>query len=301
MSLAVLDLQPCEPSSRELMDRALEPHVLLGMPHLTPNGLSEPWLMKELGHRHWLMLARHLGMEDADFRTADGEEAYAAIRATSLHNARLELARANDVLTIRSMLSPISRTQVATRHRLLIHGSSVGEVELISAFVWRSRAGDNHAIARIPLPAAAPHVQYEENALAETAAALRSGQLPTHFGLPLSSDRVLRSFEFQPDPSLEFNGAGLFYFAEFQALVNRAIRRWFRDPSAAIARRDVFFSGNIRSGETVIVELIGLAENRMTSWCRLRREDGQVIGKIFEEWRQPRQFVEASPTAHHSV
>ena len=56
---------PPEPSPRALMEQALFPHVLLGMPHLAPTGLSETWLMKELGHRHWLMLARHLGMENA--------------------------------------------------------------------------------------------------------------------------------------------------------------------------------------------------------------------------------------------
>ena len=49
------------------MARALEPHLLIGMPHLTPHGLSETWLMKELGHRHWLMLTRDLGMDNADF------------------------------------------------------------------------------------------------------------------------------------------------------------------------------------------------------------------------------------------
>lgn len=301
MSIAILDLQPSEPSPRELMDRALEPHMLLGMPHLMPYGLSEIWLMKELGHRHWLMLARHLGMENADFRTADGEEAYAAIRATSLRDARFEGVRANDVLTIRSMLSPVSRTQVATRHRLLVRGSCIGEVELISAFVCRTKANDNYAIARIPLPATPPPVQYEENALAETAAALRGGQLQMHFGLSLSLDEVLRRFEFEPDPSLEFNGAGLFYFAEFQALANRAFRRWFRGSSVAVTRRDVFFSGNIRPGEAVAVELTGLAEDRMSSLCSLRRGDGKVIGRIFEEWRQPRQFVEACKTADYNA
>ncbi|MGO8470307.1 hypothetical protein AB9F45_39245, partial [Rhizobium leguminosarum] len=69
------------PSARDLMERALDPHILLCMPHLNGNGLSETWLMKELGHRHWLMLACHLGIDNADFRTADGEE-YMRIKGT---------------------------------------------------------------------------------------------------------------------------------------------------------------------------------------------------------------------------
>lgn len=283
MHVAILDFIPSEPSARELMDRALAPHMLIGMPHLTPKGLSETWAMKELGHRHWLMLAHHLGMENADFRTPDGGEAYAAICATSLGHANFGVVRANDVLTIRSALSPVSRTQASTRHRLFVRGNLVGEVELISTFVCRTREGDNYSIARVPLPGLTTTV--EDNALAGTAAQLRAGTLETHFGLPANPSKALRGFSFEPDVSQEFNGAGLFYFAEFQALVDRAFGRWFPELSQ-VSRREIFFSGNIRAGEAVRVELMGLSPDRRQALCRLRREeDGKVIGKAFMEWQ----------------
>ncbi|QWW70202.1 Pnap_2097 family protein [Rhizobium sp. WYJ-E13] len=288
MNVAILDfhsskLSVAEPSARELMDQALAPHVLIGMPHLTPAGLSETWAMKELGHRHWLMLARHLGMENADFRTPDGGEAYAAICATSLEHANFDAVRANDVLTIRSALSPVSRTQVSTRHRLFVRGNLIGEVELISTFVCRMREGDNYSIARVPLPGLTAAA--EDNALARTAALLRAGTLETHFGLPANPTKALRGFRFEPDASQEFNGAGLFYFAEFQALTDRAFGRWFPEISQ-ITRREIFFSGNIRAGEAVRVEMMGLSPDRYRAHCRLRREDdGKVIGKAFMEWR----------------
>jgi probable biosynthetic protein (TIGR04099 family) len=257
--------------------------MLIGMPHLTPSGLSETWVMKELGHRHWLMLARHLGMENADFRAPDGGEAYAAICATSLEHADFGAVRANDVLTIRSTLSPVSRTQVSTRHRLFVRGNLIGEVELISTFVCRMREGDNYSIARVPLPGLTTAV--EDNALARTAALLRAGTLEAHFGLPANPAKALRGFRFEPDASQEFNGAGLFYFAEFQALADRAFGRWFPELSQ-VSRREIFFSGNIRAGEAVRVELMGLSPDRRQALCRLRREeDGKVIGKAFMEWQ----------------
>ncbi|WP_183735776.1 Pnap_2097 family protein [Rhizobium sp. BK275] len=283
MNVAILDFHPPEPSARELMELALAPHMLIGMPHLTPTGLSETWAMKELGHRHWLMLARHLGMENADFRTPDGGEAYAAICATSLEHANFDAVRANDVLTIRSALSPISRTQVSTRHRLFVRGNLIGEVELISTFVCRMREGDNYSIARVPLPGLTAAA--EDNALARTAALLRAGTLETHFGLPANPAKALRGYRFEPDASQEFNGAGLFYFAEFQALTDRAFGRWFPELSQ-VSRREIFFSGNIRPGEAVRVELMGLSPDRRQACCRLRREeDGKVIGKAFMEWQ----------------
>lgn len=278
MAVAVLDLHPPEPSMRALMEQAFTPHILLGMPHLTPSGLSETWLMKELGHRHWLMLARHLDMENADFRTPEGRDAYAAICATSLQHARFGDAHANDVLTIHSLLSPISRTQVSTRHRLSVGGNPIGEVELISAFVCRTRAGDNYSIARVPLPGLSTTA--EGSPLAETAALLRAGTLDTHFGLRVNPTRPLRDFRFQPDPSQEFNGAGFFYFAEFQALADRAFGQWF-PAMPEVTQRQVFFSGNIRPGEAVRVELMGLSADHCRSLCKLKRKDGTVIASIF--------------------
>ncbi|MGO7726445.1 DNA gyrase, partial [Rhizobium ruizarguesonis] len=49
MSAALLDFPPAGPSARDLIERALDQHMLLGMPHLNGKGLSETWLMKELG------------------------------------------------------------------------------------------------------------------------------------------------------------------------------------------------------------------------------------------------------------
>lgn len=263
------------------MVRALEPHILVGMPHLTPSGLSETWLMKELGHRHWLMLALHLGMDNADFRTPDGDEAYAAICATSITAARFDAVRANDTLTIHSIIDPVSRTQIASRHRLSVAGEIFGMVELISAFVFRAVAGDNHSIARIAMPKMFKD-SGKVSQLASSAAALRAGKLDCYLGLRTQNEPVLREFSFEPDASQEFNGAGLFYFAEFQALSDRALGRWFPD-HRIVRRRDVFFFGNIHSGEALVVELIAVNPGQLENGVclRIRRSDGKQIGSVF--------------------
>jgi probable biosynthetic protein (TIGR04099 family) len=286
MNVAILDIHRDEPTARELMARALEPHILIGMPHLTPSGLSETWLMKELGHRHWLMLARDMQMDDANFRTADGGEAYAAICATSLADARLESVRANDIMTIHSDLSRVSRTQVATRHHVRKGALPVAHVELISAFVHRAVDGDNHSIARLPLSHASG--SFEHNALASAASAIRSGLTDVFSGTRVATDKVLASFRYDPSTSQEFNGAGLFYFAEFQALANRALEHWFR--SRQMIRRDIFFAGNIRQGEAVSVELMDISASEVTSHIRIRRPDGKIIGRIFTQHGAPLDF-----------
>ena len=56
----------------------------LGMMHLSPNGLSEQWLLRHLGDRHWDLIAAAVGQEGIAFRDADGAQVYAAFCATSL-------------------------------------------------------------------------------------------------------------------------------------------------------------------------------------------------------------------------
>lgn len=274
-----------EPSSRDLMDRALEPHLLIGMPHLTPHGLSETWLMKELGHRHWLMLARDLGMDNADFRNIDGEEAYAAICATSLSEARLDCVKANAILTIRSELSTVSRSQTSTTHHLFAESRKIGRVELISAFVHRKIEGRNHSLARaaVRTQQAVPN---KLNQLAKTAADIRNSRISSHWDLPVTPTQPLRSFRFDPAGSQEFNGAGLFYFAEFQALADRALDAWF-PYREALKRRDIFFLGNIERSESLVFDLVATSDNGDVLHGQIRRQSGDPIAKIVMSYRDP--------------
>ncbi|MCF3640440.1 DNA gyrase [Rhizobium sp. TRM95111] len=280
MNATLIDFPARLPSAGELMERALEPHLLVGMPHLNAHGLSETWLMKELGHRHWLMLARHLGMGDADFRTPDGTAAYAAICATSLRQARLGTVRANDVLAIRSFLAPVSRSQVMSLHKIACGEQPVAEVELISTFVRRDRTDDNHSLVRVertgnPLTGTACC------ALAETAAALRRGSVDRYLGMDLEAGAPSPRFRFTPSISEEFNGAGLFYFAEFQAMCTRALDAWHPDAAHSVSRRDVFFSGNLRPAEPVSVVLVAGDRQSEGIACRIDRTDGATIGRMF--------------------
>ncbi len=49
-----------------------------GMPQLCGSGLSENWLLKECGHRHWLAIAHRQGLARPRFHDALGQQVYAA-------------------------------------------------------------------------------------------------------------------------------------------------------------------------------------------------------------------------------
>src|ERR1700752_392678 len=109
--------------------------IKIGMPHLDLVGLSENWLLKECGPRHWFLLAAAAGRPFPDFRDALGDQVYAVFRAVSIRGARFNDVYENDDLYFTSTLSRISRTQSESRHVLTCRGEAVGDVEMISSFV----------------------------------------------------------------------------------------------------------------------------------------------------------------------
>jgi probable biosynthetic protein (TIGR04099 family) len=251
--------------------------ILLGMPHLTGNGLSENWLLKELGHRHWLLLAELSGLSAPRFCDRRGNPVYGVFCAVSIEEGDFRQAQENRVLQIASSLARISQTQIQSTHWLAIDGFVIGTVTMISTFVSRT-VGYNHAIARAiadglppvkPAVAASSRRSRASLTSADRAAApscldrlateLCAGRLGSHMGFDPRIEKEVCSVAFDPCPSVDFNSAGFMYFANLIAMIDRTEFRLDRDAATAAttADRDVFFHGNVVRSETVEVRLLG--------------------------------------------
>ena len=261
--------------------------ILLGMPHLAIGGISETWLLKELGHRHWHLLARAAGRSVPDFRDLDGRDVYAAFNAVSLRDLDLTAARENDRLEILSGLGRLSRTQFRSVHKLYLGESPIGSVELISVFVKRTVTGRNRSIVRVDIAGLPPIAPSEDAArLANDAAAVRSDAWTTHMGFARVDARPLFRHEINPCPAQDFNGAGFLYCATFQAFVDRAEWEFWHEANLppSTVRREIIFRGNIEVGERVAVCLVSVKETEdgFKHWCRVRRvEDDQILADVF--------------------
>jgi probable biosynthetic protein (TIGR04099 family) len=266
---------------------ALPASIVLGMPHLSLNGLSETWLLKECGHRHWFLLAEAAGLDRPEFHDEAGEPIYAAFLAVSLRDASFEGARAHDELVFSSRLARVSRTQFTSFHRLSVGGRPIGEVAMTSAFVRRAHKGRNHSIARAEV-SGLPPVGAAPNALAFTAGAatLRAGTWVTHLGFERAAAAIIDRFAIDPCPGQDFNGANFLYFASFQSFVDRAEWSFFRpaSPFPTTRRRDVIYRGNIDPGERVVASLLQFRRDHgsLRHWYRLERaQDDATIADVF--------------------
>jgi probable biosynthetic protein (TIGR04099 family) len=266
---------------------ALSDQIVLGMPHLCLGGLSETWLLRECGHRHWFLLAHVTGRAVPDFRDEEGDPVYAAFIAVTVREARFDAAREHDMLEFRSRLTRISRTRFMSVHEIAVRGRVLGEVVMTSLFVKRMEVGRNRSIARVEVPGLPPVVSSREFADYEaTVAALRRDSWTEHFGFTRAGAPVLERLVIDPCPAQDFNGADFLYFSSFQAFVDRAEWAFFRrlDPRATTRRRDIIYHGNIEPGDRVVVVLRGCRRDTggVDHWCRVEREsDAMPIADVF--------------------
>ena len=263
--------------------------ILLGMPQLCLGGLSETWLLKDVGHRHWTMLASALGQTLPEFEDAEGRAVHAAFTAVSLRQGDLRAVRANAVLDVSSGLTRLSNTQFRTLHRVSTAGRMVAEVEVVSTFVRRKVPGVNRS-AVSAMPAGLPPLLHRPSPTGFVAEAsdLRADRWLEHFGFRRTDGRVQAELVIDPCPAQDFNGVGFLYCSMFQAFVDRAEWDFFRiaDMPAATRRRDIIYRGNIEVGDRIAVSLMAARrdEETLTHWCRLtRKAGGEALADIFTD------------------
>ncbi|CAO3438920.1 Pnap_2097 family protein [Azospirillum endophyticum] len=275
------------PMPSGLLTDTLRP-ITVGMPQLALHGLSEIWLLKDCGHRHWLMLAELFGQPLPDFRDGEGTTLYATFTGLSLTGARLDRVAEHDQLDIAGRIVRISRTQYLSTQTVHANGAPVGTVTLQSIFLKRAVAGDNHSVLRaVPHPAPL-FVPGSPDGLpfASLCQGFRRDNWEAHRDFRRERRHPDGEIVVDPCPAADFNGAGFLYFASFPAILDRA--DWALERSAGAdwvtTDREIFYYGNINPGDRLIVRRCGARDgaDRRTRWVDILREsDGKRIADAF--------------------
>lgn len=271
----------------------LQEHYLASMPNLAFTGLSENWLLKECGHQHWIALAALNDRPLPDFRDPQGRIAYAAFTLVKSQGLQLQDIVENRSFRIETRLYRAGQNRHFSEHRLLLGERCVGEITLISTFVSRHTAGDNRSVAKACLKDARPVGINPSTAVASLQSLgkkLRNGDWVEHFLIQRQTCTTLPGFAFTPCPDVDFNGAELFYFANFQALVDRA--EWsvlqLRRPGL-VRQREIHFYGNLNIGESLQIQLHTPKAGQYTRhWSEIiRQSDGVKLADVFTEKSWP--------------
>ncbi|MEM8570345.1 MAG: Pnap_2097 family protein [Pseudomonadota bacterium] len=221
----------------------MQDRIRLGMAQLSPFGLSEDWVLKTCGDRHWTLIAQASGNETIAFFDPEGRPLYAAFCATALRLHAPENHGLGETLHVFSSLHAVGNCKLGSRHVFRVGARALGHLTMISTFLRHDDSGSNHRLTKSRLPGLRPLPQADD-ALRRLDAQARLKSRQRHAAVELTEPLV----RVTPSPALDFNAVGLLYFASYTRVADAAIPR-----SSANVARDIVYFGNVDMGEEIQV------------------------------------------------
>ncbi len=299
-----------EPRARALPPEAPR-RIRLGMPHLDAGGLSENWLLRDAGDRHWEAIARGLGVSTDEIRSETGERLYPTVVAVrARYDVPLARVRENDLFEAAAEVVPCGRACAHGRVVAAIGGQPGRFVlELLTTFAARGAGGALRTAMLEPRLARRWIPVGDEPMIATIARAARRGErIDDPFAGPVMAGGgpPLAALDYEPSPYADYNGAGLLYFASYVTIADSAERRMvrqlgldryrradiigLRNPPRPLGssgsrdwalitsavRRDVFYYENLPLGATLTAALLAFEEDSagVTTHVRFSRAGG---------------------------
>ena len=225
------------------LSRPLETTIQVGMPQLGLNGLSENWLLKESGHRHWSAICERAGVQSHQIVDGQGHRLYAAFVGIEWEGDALGRVGENDVLHVKTELTRFSSKRFFSNNVFHAASGASLRVRMVSIFVRKPIFDDNRSISG-GSPDPLRRVPQEESPADATELLAR---WKTEKGTP-PPDNIHKIAHHSVCPTTEFNGARLLYFANFQRILDQA--EWRALPQddmqfASTERRQLMFYGNV--------------------------------------------------------
>jgi probable biosynthetic protein (TIGR04098 family) len=249
--------------------------TVIHLPQTDATGLSENWLFKHCGEMHWDHLCAAMGVSGVnaqEMRDDAGKRLYPTFVAIKGRYATpLSMVQMDQHFQTTVELNHFGR---AFFHSTIAFGNAEMrfELEMLTTFAARNKNELNDLHQSLP----AANLVYKSRPLnsrppiLKLSQALRHGEameydfLGYHFAV--SENALGLQMSFEPSPYIDYNGAGLLYFAAYPTIADTIERRLIgkhhladtaRDwavQSSTIAR-DVFYYRNLDLGKTLIATL----------------------------------------------
>lgn len=275
--------------------------VCLGMPHLGLSGLSENWLLRECGDRHWHAVCKTVGVPSHQLCNRAGHRLYSSFIATEISGDPLGAFRENDTLSFAIRVTRLSPYRFfSSQHVVCANEAFECTVNMVTLFIKKETFEDNYSLTR----EAVPFSRASELRIVEPADAFAAERMQlTHRRLKDAPPACLPSeYVYDICPLTDFNAARFLYFAGYQTILDRAEWHLLRRPGlefSSTVRRRMYYFANVNIGDRAIVKVGGLKQdgaNYRFDAVLTRASDGCVIA-CAESVRTLRKFGEAATHA----
>ncbi|MEM0941733.1 MAG: Pnap_2097 family protein, partial [Bacteroidota bacterium] len=274
---------------------SLKRKYTLNMPQLLWGGLSENWLLKELGDLHWQQITDALNTPSDRLTDSRGERLYASFVRVQWSGINIHHFTENDALSLGSKLSRYGSKMFFSD---TTGSGASGELSarLLSVFSTR-KDSDNTQLAKghlkrgikskkvkvhKKLPELAQEYLSEKSLLFDEQGKIK----------PEAQPEILYRRAYTIDAYDDINGVGLLYFASYPKISDKCERHYLHSEyaleqdwlqSAGVVARDIHYYGNANAEDVLIYELNELTaeKGKVTLVSSLyRSSDEKLIARI---------------------
>jgi probable biosynthetic protein (TIGR04098 family) len=272
---------------------------LVNMPQMALTGLSESWLMKEIGNLHWHMLCDDLGVKSNEIFDEFGNRLYATfVRITVEGNSSLKDFKENDYLHISGNIKQINSMLYCSTVKLDCAGK-LFVASLTTSFTSRDDDTDNTKLTKgVPrkgnnkINTISDMPKHVLEIIKYKKSTIHNICLCDHnFDL---TDISIFQQSYNINPYTDINGVGLLYYAAYPLISDVCELEYFNKTMhsqihwalrSATMSRDIIYLGNCNISDVIYYDLNScqtLSANKVALQSTLRRKsDNAPIAKLF--------------------
>jgi probable biosynthetic protein (TIGR04098 family) len=247
----------------------------VNMPQMAMEGLSESWLLKELGDMHWSMITRGLGSPSSELRDGSGNRLYATFTRIEYAFGRpLNAVGENTSLDLRGKIARFGAGTFVS-DIAIGHVDAPGEARLMSNFSRRGETGNVSLLKG--QPTIAPDCPIPDGP-------------PPAFMLEYRERRAatpppaLFETEYEIIPFHDINGVGLLYFASYPTICDICSLRHAADfADCSTISRDIFYFANADTKDKLVFRVHRWEQSGATldvETSLSRKSDGRLMAYV---------------------
>jgi len=272
----------------------------VNMPQMALSGLSESWLMKEIGDCHWHMLCEDLGLKSNEILDEFSNRLYASfVRIKFESSSYLKEYCENDMLNFSGEVQSFGPSLYFSQIDVSSNNKAI-KCSLATSFSTRVDDADNSKLTKgvpakskddaiVKVTAMPQHildiVKLKKNTINKIS-------LSNHdFNL---TDDFVHEVQYKINPYTDINGVGLLYFAAYPIINDICEYECFNGKKLANSNwalasstmsRDVFYFGNCNIDDTITYKVNSheiINKNQIAIQSSLYRQcTNTLIAKIF--------------------
>jgi len=241
------------------------------------NGLSENWLIKECGDRHWKAVCVELKISSEKIVDSKNSRLYASFLVVNISGSPLSHFGESDRLQFKLGLQRLSKYRFFSEQSITT-GTAKTQVQMVTIFIKKPVFDNNQLLEKgHPVKVLKYTNQIDEDSYGYELVRKwkKTREVVDHLD-------INDGYKYEICPLTDFNGARLLYFANYQAIMDRAEWKLGNQEEikfSSTTKRSMYYFGNTNLSSSLDIFILNkkYRDNYVEFNTLMKRDDGKAI------------------------